>query len=137
MQIVILCNDLQKEELTGNGILNTESIVWITNVVSFEEHRSADVFIDLLFANSSERIGLLTGLLPKLVIINSVDDTLAEINSSFVRINGWSTFLSSNLIEAASLNEPLKTKAEETFAVFGKGIEWMPDIAGLYYTAGN
>jgi 3-hydroxybutyryl-CoA dehydrogenase len=85
----------------------------------------------LLFENTPNRIKLLAQFLPKLVIINSVNDTLAEINSSFVRINGWSTFLSPNIIEASSLQKQNELEAEEVFTVFEKNIEWLPDIPGF------
>lgn len=130
MQIVILGNETHREELMAN-IGEAPSVIWVNSITHLSQHGSANVFIDLLFEKTEERIDVLNGLLPKLVIINSVDDTLAEVNSSFVRINGWSTFLSSNLIEAASLNKSSKSKAEETFAFFGKQIEWLPDIAGF------
>jgi 3-hydroxybutyryl-CoA dehydrogenase len=69
----------------------------------------------------------LTGL----VIINGVEDTLAETNSSFVRINGWPTFLKSPIIEASSLIDDNKAKAEEIFFLFNKKLEWLPDEIGF------
>ena len=58
-------------------------------------------------------------------------DTADEINSSFVRINGWNTFLSSSLVEAACHDEQAKLKAEEVFALFNKRIEWLADEPGF------
>jgi len=87
------------------------------------------VFIDLLF--EKEDVDTLQQLLPKLVIINSVVKTLSEINSSFVRINGWPTFLKSGSIEVSSLNEDNKRQTEEVFSLFNKKLEWLPDEVGF------
>ena len=66
-----------------------------------------------------------------LIIINSVTDILEEINYSFVRINGWPTFLNGNIVEASYLDVENKIKTEEVFALFGKSIEWLRDLPGF------
>ncbi len=131
MQIIIVASEKQKEELLSVGITKEASLIWLNDVKELEQQNSADVYIDLLFENTQKRIKFLAQFLPKLVIINSVNDTLAEINSSFVRINGWSTFLSPNIIEASSLQKQNELEAEEVFTVFEKSIEWLPDISGF------
>ncbi len=131
MQIIIVGSEKQKEELLSGGITKEASLIWLNDLKELEHQHSADVYIDLLFENTQKRIKLLAQFLPKLVIINSVIDTLAEINSSFVRINGWPTFLSSNIIEASSLQKQNELEAEEVFSVFEKCIEWLPDIPGF------
>ncbi len=131
MQVVIVADEKQKEELLSGNITKEASLIWLNDIKELEQHKSADVYMDLLFENTPQRINLLAQLLPKLVIINSVNDTLAEINSSFVRINGWSTFLSANIIEASCLQESNKSASEQSFTVFGKSIEWLPDLPGF------
>lgn len=129
MQIVILATEQQKEEL-----YSTESffdVEWIGDAEEFLKYRSADAFIDLAYANESSRNHLLGKLLPKLVFINSVTHTLSETNTSFIRINGWNSFLSSSIIEAACSDESLKTDAKKVFALLNKKLEWLPDESGF------
>jgi len=129
MEIVVLADELQKQELAHG--LSPRGVVWINNEEEFRRYKNADAYIDLEFVNDANRIALLNKLLPKLVIINCVTDTLQKTNSSFVRINGWNTFLKSSIIEASSLNENVKQKTEEVFSHFNKKIEWVDDIVGF------
>lgn len=129
MQIVVLANASQKQEITNGAF--PEGVIWTEAEQQFLDYRNADAFIDLGFVNDYNRILILQQLLPKPVIINSVETTLKEIHSSFVRINGWNTFLSSPTIEAATLTDSIKLIVQEIFAVFGKKIEWVRDQPGL------
>jgi 3-hydroxybutyryl-CoA dehydrogenase len=128
MQVVVLANEIQKTELLKG---EAEGIVWIKDEQALLQYSSADAFIDLQYSNTEQRNALLIQLLPKLVVINSVADTLREINPSFVRINGWTTFLASPVIEAACLNEKVKTEAEAVFSLFHKKPEWLADEPGF------
>jgi 3-hydroxybutyryl-CoA dehydrogenase len=128
MQIIVLADAVQKEELSNNGVAD---VVWISDEQDFLQYKNADAFIDLEFVNDDTRKALLSQLLPRPVIINSVIDTLEETDPSFIRINGWNTFLSSSLIEASCNDEDLKSKAEEAFSFFNKKIEWLPDEPGF------
>jgi len=129
MQVVVLTNESLKKELLSEVSSVEEKVIWIEDISQLKEHKEADVFVDLLF--EKDHVSLLNELLPRLVIINSVEDTLSEISSSFVRINGWPTFLESSLIEASSLNESNKQKTEDVFSNFNKKIEWVEDVAGF------
>jgi 3-hydroxybutyryl-CoA dehydrogenase len=129
MQVVVLTNEILKEELLGETSSLYEEIIWIENIHQIREYQNADVFIDLLF--ESKHITTLQSLFPRLIIINNVEKTLAETNSAFVRINGWPGFLRSSIIEAASLNENSKPIAERIFALFEKQLEWLPDRPGF------
>lgn len=130
MQIVVLSNESLTAEFTGNQPLIND-LVFINNISEVENQPNADVFIDLLFENSPERIIILKQQLPKLVIINSVADTLTETNIDFIRINGWPTFLKSTIIEASGLQDHLKQKAERVFKQLNKTLEWLPDQPGF------
>lgn len=128
MKIAILANEDLKAELLSNSKAN-DDIFWITSISQLHQSGHIDVVIDLLFDN--DHIPSLKNLLPELVIINSVVQTLSETDSSFVRINGWPTFLRSNSIEASASNEQQKKKAEKAFALFNKTLEWLPDAPGF------
>jgi 3-hydroxybutyryl-CoA dehydrogenase len=129
MQIIVLADALEKEGLSNNNPVG--NIVWIADEQEFLEYKNADAFIDLEFVNDAKRVSLLSQLLPKPVIINSVADTLQETNPSFVRINGWNTFLSPSLIEASCGNDAIKAKTETVFSHFNKKIEWLEDQPGF------
>ena len=122
MQIVILASDSQRRELDHG---TTDNVIWIQHEGDFLEHSSADAFLDLNYTNTSGRNNVLVKLLPKLVVINSVAETLRETNDSFVRINAWNTFLSSSVLEASANNGEVKKTTEEMFARFGKSVEWL------------
>ena len=130
MAIVVLISDALKVELMSNGIPAPAEVIWVNEVISFQQHRTTDVFIDFLFENTQERIEILKQL-QSTVIVNSVVDTLAEIDEGFIRINGWPTFLKGGLIEATCLKDNLKEKAAEAFVYFEKTIEWLPDEPGF------
>jgi 3-hydroxybutyryl-CoA dehydrogenase len=131
MQIVIIADEPLRQELLSNGLADGVEIVWKDSESFLYDHTYADAIIDLLFVNDTERIQTLKQCLPKLIVINSVQNNLLETDPAFVRINGWPTFLNSNLIEASFRNEELKQKAEELFSLFNKKFEWLPDEAGF------
>lgn len=131
MQIVILCSKAQKEELMLSGALSTAELIWVSDLHQISKYRSASAVIDLLFKNDVERIKALSQFKEVPVIINSVSDTLGEINNSFVRIAGWNTFLDSSLVEGCCLDETIKSKAEEAMAQLGKRLQWLPDTPGF------
>lgn len=129
MQIVVLSNDAQRQALTGDTVV--DGVTWTTNENAFFTDRNAGIFIDLAFEANAPRIERLVQLLPNLVVVNSVASPLAEIHSDFVRINGWTTALSSPMLEGACLQESLRQKAEDAFTHFGKKIEWLVDSPGF------
>jgi 3-hydroxybutyryl-CoA dehydrogenase len=130
MQVVILCSEAQKEELGGNGIKQGSEIIWADELSDFLQYRNATAFVDLLFENEAERIKILNDLLPANIIIDSVCDTVAEINPSFIRITGWTTFLSSPIIEAAG-GAGKESSAAEVFSLLNREVEWLPDVPGF------
>jgi 3-hydroxybutyryl-CoA dehydrogenase len=131
MQIVVLINDSLKEELLANSTNPDAEIIWINDVKAFSSFPNADAYIDLLFEKDKSRIKALSKLLPKLVIINSITDTLKEINDSFIRINGWPAFLKTSLIEATAFDQDTKEKADKIFSAFNKKLEWLKDEPGF------
>lgn len=131
MQVVLLGNEQIKQEWLSAGGEVSADVVWVNDVQELVQHRDAGAFIDLLFEAQPERIARLRTLLPKVVVVNSVADTLAELDASFIRINGWPTFLSSKVIEGSCLHTTLRTQGEEVFAALGKEVEWLPDEPGL------
>lgn len=129
MQIVVLANEALKNELLGTERPAPAPVRFLHEVAELEEHRDADAVIDLLF--DAGHLPALQSVPARLTIISSVSARLADTDPSFVRINGWPTFLSGPLIEAAALNEEHKEKAAAVFSVFDKKLEWLPDEPGF------
>jgi len=65
------------------------------------------------------------------VIVNSVTDTLKDINAPFVRINAWPGFFKRSVIEASCNSKSLKEKTERIFNGLNKKTEWVPDEPGF------
>lgn len=127
MQIIISGAERIKQELNASP----QEVIWTNNIQQFLQYPQADAYIDLLFDNTPQRISLLQSLLPKPVVINSVVYTLAETNPSFIRINGWPTFLQADIIEASGSDEPKKRDIEQLFQLLNKRLEWLPDEPGF------
>jgi len=129
MQIIVHGTERARQELLQEGLQPGANIKYVTSINGFLENREADAYIDLNFKNRETEITLLK-VLEGLVIINSVTDTLAEIDGSFVRINAWTGFFGS-VVEASYLKEELKKKTELVLEQFSKKVEWLPDEPGF------
>ena len=129
MQIIILCTEAQKKEITiqeGTGHL----ITFIQSFGQFEQYKDADVFIDLTFDMEPGKITFFKTL-SKTVIIHSVEDTLEQMNVPFIRINGWPTFLKPFVAEASGNSKKAMQEAEAALQTLGRKIEWLPDEPGF------
>lgn len=130
MQIVVHSDETLKAELLKQGVEEGHDIQWIHHATAFKQFPSAHAWVDLLFESSVERIQLLSGLSKGTVIISSVVQTLQEMKLNFVRINGWKTFLSSPLLEAAG-DKSLQARSEMILSVFHKHVKWLADKPGF------
>ncbi len=131
MKLVVLANDVLKEELLAQGLPANALMEWISDPAYFSRHSDADAFIDLLFNNDPARVDLLNSKPSIPVIINYVTGTLQELPSQFVRINAWTTFLKRPVVEAAAKDAMIKDKATAIFSAFGKTTNWVPDVPGF------
>lgn len=128
MKIVVIGDDVSKKELNSGGIESPPSIQWMGEIQPVND---ADCYLDLLFNNSKEYIEKLFSLAPALLIINSVENTLAELPAHTVRINGWHGFLNGNTVEACGAEYSERSLAEKVFSVFHKTIKWVEDLPGM------
>lgn len=129
MRIVVLANKSQREALISAGV--SADVVWVEQEDDLLHYGEADAFVDLQFVNVDRRCQLLEKLQPRPVIVNSVIDTLDDIGLPFARVNAWTTFLSSPVLEASCQSEATKAKANEAFSAFNKQVEWVPDAPGF------
>lgn len=125
-----MVDEILKEELLFNGIAKEADVVWINDFREFHSH-TADGVIDLLFENNEDRIESLKRLSIKPIIINSVENTLQEINAAFVRINGWPGFLKRPIIEASCDQTGARSATEKIFSLLNQKIEWVADEPGF------
>jgi 3-hydroxybutyryl-CoA dehydrogenase len=130
MKIVVSGPKSLFEELVERTIASSARTIYVETADEFLDHADADAYVDLGFENNTERKKLLATVLPKPVFINSVSCSLTETNDSFVRINGWATFLKRSIIEA-SANDTVQNKAEQVLASLNKKIDWVVDIPGF------
>jgi 3-hydroxybutyryl-CoA dehydrogenase len=126
MILAVLANDLQKKELAVSAFFQKHEVIYSENN-SLWAHHAADVYIDLEFLPTKEKIEELAKLLPKPVLVNSVVETLKEIHPDFIRINGWPGFLKGNFLEAAATKE----KQEMATRLFGDQIVFVKDEPGF------
>jgi 3-hydroxybutyryl-CoA dehydrogenase len=131
MKLAVVANEQFKEDLLSIPLRKGVEIDWLSRVAELNNHRQADAVIDLLFDNEKTEISLLKEFHPRPVIVNSVIKTLAEIDLSFIRINGWPTFLKRPITEAAFNIEADKAAGEKIFEAIGRKAEWVPDIPGF------
>jgi len=126
MILAVLASDLQKEEMAASPFFQQHEVLFSENI-SLWSHHVADVFIDLSFEPSAQRIRTLAKLLPRIVCVNAVTETLDQIHPDFIRINGWSGFLKGKCLEAAAAEHMQKKAA----AVIGEELVFVEDIPGL------
>jgi 3-hydroxybutyryl-CoA dehydrogenase len=122
MQVAVIATESQRQEW---GPVETTGVTWIG---VGEALPAVDAVVDLCFENTPDRIAFLS--VAPLAIVNSVTDTLADIGRPFVRFNGWATFLSGSLIEAAGADGH-RAVAESVFTALGKEVVWLPDTPGF------
>src|SRR5688500_14023369 len=117
MIIAVLADEDQKAELLAHSF--RDRVEWVFG----DSLRSlliieADAYFDLACDADAERIRILSALLPKRVVINSVIFTTKETNRSFIRLNAWPTMLKRSTAELA-----VSANQEAAAAVFNS-IGW-------------
>jgi len=110
MQIVVLADDVNKQEFKNKKLNAGIKVSFIENLSIFSDHTYADVFFILkedVDKNALNQLVLRTPWGLKPVFINSTIHTLKELElpQNFCRINGWPTFLNRDIWEIATLNE--------------------------------
>ncbi len=120
MQIIIISTEAQKRELLQSSPVPTANLVWLNDLDNLANYGSAIAVVDLLFENKADRIAALGEVPNRLVIINSVSETLSETNAAFVRIGGWNIILGSTLIEGACLQQDKKKERRRSAGTFWK-----------------
>lgn len=130
MQVIVCCSERERDELLLGDVLTNISLDFIENLSERKTIPKAGAVIDLLFEKNDNRIKNLKTM-ADLVIINSVADSLQEIDPDFIRINAWPGFLKAPITEACLLKQSLQQKTTDLFMQLGKEIKWLPDEPGF------
>lgn len=131
MRLVVLANDLQKQELLASGISDNCKIDWINSSKEFSSFPDADAIMDLLFEENGYDVAHLKSFLQKIIFVNSITKTISEIDLPFIRINAWPGFFKRNIAEIACRNETNKKEVEKILSLLNKQPGWVPDIKGF------
>ena len=81
--------------------------------------------------NAVQLLSIATANPSKLIIVNSVCNTLDGLPGNVVRYNGWNTFAERQLAEASCSDHRVKERVAEYFSSINKTVEWTPDIPGF------
>jgi 3-hydroxybutyryl-CoA dehydrogenase len=130
MKIAVLANNVSKEEFLSKKISSTVEIIMAESLSQLLLIKNADAYFDFEFVMDDETIKQLSSFLPKPVFINSVVNTLTEINQPFIRINAWPTFLKRNVCEIV-VDENQKIIAKEVLDKLEWSFQFVPDAAGM------
>jgi len=130
MKIAMLANNVSKEEFLSKKIPSTVEITMAESLSQLLLVKNADAYFDLEFIMDDERIKQLSSFLPKPVFINSVVNTLTEINQPFIRINAWPTFLKRNICEIV-VDEDQKIITKEILDKLQWSFQFVPDVPGM------
>jgi 3-hydroxybutyryl-CoA dehydrogenase len=130
MKIAVLANNILKEEFLSKKIPSSIELITADSFSQFFLTKDADAYFDFEFEMNNDRIRQLHSFLSKPVFVNSVINTLNEINEPFIRINAWQTFLKRNICEiSASENE--KKIATEILNKLEWSYRFTPDEPGM------
>jgi 3-hydroxybutyryl-CoA dehydrogenase len=130
MKIAVLANDVLRKEFAARPIPDSVELVMVDSLAELLLQEDADAYFDCAFAPGSERVGLLRELLPKPVFINSVVSTLDEIDSPFIRINAWPTFLKRDICELAARVDQ-RMMATRILDQLQWSYQFTPDVPGM------
>jgi 3-hydroxybutyryl-CoA dehydrogenase len=128
MIIVVNANGDQKAELQAQPISPDAEIHYSDRIQLVE---SADVYVDLLFENSAERLVELNQLSASLIVVNSIITDEKELPATFVRLNAWPTFLKRPVAELSCADPEKRSFAEKLFSLLGRTTDWVPGHPGF------
>src|ERR1700761_4776352 len=91
----------------------------------------AGVYVDLDYVNDAERKRALKRLLPAVVIVNAVIQTLDEIGEAFVRLNGWPGFGERGIHELVTPDGVMAERVAGVYERTGGKFRLVPDLPGM------
>lgn len=120
----------QRQDLFPAHCPEPINLVWFDEPSGFFSQR-ADVYIDLDFDGSSERIQQLAVFDAAAIVVNSVSFTCAELAAGFIRLNGWPGFTHPEVLELAWRSHELPPAFLQFAEACGKSCIRVPDTVGM------
>ncbi|MBS1666846.1 MAG: hypothetical protein JST58_05655 [Bacteroidetes bacterium] len=131
MKLVVLASPILKEEVQQKFVGLAASVEYVGSMDAFTAIEDADAYFDFDFNNETVRLEKLKKLSTKLVFINAVEHTLADIKLPFIRINAWPGFFLRNISELVANDETKKHAAEKILNDLNFGYRFVPDVPGF------
>lgn len=128
MRIAIIASEETIQEFLPQSIPET-AIVVCAEISDLAAAGAVDAVIDLQFDGSASRKQILGA--HRLVLVNSVTDTLTELDLDGVRFNGWPGFLQGAVVEAAAASDQQMQAATAVLNALGKQPIWLTDETGF------
>lgn len=140
MKLAIVANTEQKQELMSRPFAEGTEIVWLEKPALVPEVLG---YIDLLFeeelfhaGNDAEKLNRLALLadqqsLGSIIIVSAVMQNCADLPNSFIRMNGWNSFLDKERMEMTGGSNVENEKATQIIASLNRKAEWVPDQIGF------
>lgn len=127
MKLAVIANPVLRAELSDQGVSDA-GVEWHAELEGIED---ADAIIDLLFTPGPDRLEMLQRSGARLFLVNHVAGKTSELPDHFIRINGWTGFLSGSTVEYATASGEKNQPAEELLAIFNKKGLAVPDQPGF------
>jgi len=130
MTIAVLADEGLKKEWIRKGVPEGVKILWCGSVKTLIA-TVADVYIDLLYEPDKERSNQLAMRSDYPFFINSVEYTLQQAGTNFIRINAWPGFLERNIVEVAIAEPAQESVVKEIFEKLNWNYRITPDTPGM------
>lgn len=131
MKIAAVGNESSRNAMAAKKFAPGVEWVWVDTVDALGQQGDAVLYADFNFIPDKARIGQLSQLLPRPVLVHSVIPTLAEIGQPFIRINGWPGLLERVPCELAVVHRSAEAGVKMLFDSLGWPCRIVPDIPGM------
>jgi 3-hydroxybutyryl-CoA dehydrogenase len=113
------------------AIFPTEFCVRVSNVTEAARQVDASLFVDLDFGGEKKRVTELGALRFSPVMVNAVNQTIAEIGQPFIRINGWPGMAERGVHELVIPDAAAAARLGPLYEQLGCRYLPAPDIPGM------
>ncbi|MET0635977.1 MAG: 3-hydroxyacyl-CoA dehydrogenase family protein [Chitinophagaceae bacterium] len=127
MNLVLLADNARKIEFLSLPVQSDCNLQWYDQLPADPGSLMANMVIDLLFDNGTDRISWLRNTGAGLIMVHSMD----PVPEDFIAINGWPGFTGRALLEATCHDSVLREQADNNAALLNRQIEWIPSNNGF------
>lgn len=128
MRIGLIADREQKNALLKNCLPGGKALTWL-DLEGYRETDAVDIYFDCLFDETVAQTSYPdTG---KLVFINAVSLTCAELPANCIRFNGWNGFLERRLLEVCAGDTARQKEAENILRLLNHPFSFVRDTPGM------